>query len=381
MTQYLQCSRLCEPRVIKIGEKHKIGIKERCFIIAEIGQNHQGDINLAREMIKIARECGADCVKFQKSHLPSKFNSKALRRPYKCPNSWGNTYGEHKAYLEFSEEEFVQLKQFASEVGVLFAASAMDEVSLNFLQSLQVPFIKIGSGDLHNKPLLCKAAKLHVPLIISTGMSNIDEVVDVYNTVKIEHSEFCILHCVSSYPTPLNEINLNVIKTYRKLFPDICIGYSGHELGIETSVAAVALGAKVLERHFTLNKNWKGSDHICSLVPTEFKEMVDSIRSFEKTSNTLNVLACKNIQTALGSFDKRFQVSEQACYEKLGKTIVAARNLNAGEVITADKINIKVSEPKGIPAKLFTSALGKLLIRDIEADESIFESDLILKNA
>ncbi|XP_075222580.1 N-acetylneuraminic acid synthase isoform X2 [Lycorma delicatula] len=312
-----------------------IGTSQPCFIIAEIGQNHQGDIEVAKKLILTAKECGADCVKFQKSSLPDKFNQAALHRPYSSIHSYGKTYGEHKMFLEFSNEEFLELQNYSKEIGILFTASGMDPVSIDFLGEMDVPFIKIGSGDADNFYLLKQAALKQCPLVISTGMQSMETVKVMYETVKNVHSNFVLMHCVSSYPTPPEEVNLNTIKLYQKEFPDIHIGYSGHELGTAISLAAVALGAKVLERHFTLNKNWKGSDHICSLEPDELKQLINDIRMVEK---------------ALGYPVKLIQPSENACIRKLGKSLVATRDIKIGETMTDDCISIKVAEPSGIRA-------------------------------
>ncbi|KAK6644176.1 hypothetical protein RUM43_000443 [Polyplax serrata] len=362
-----------KPKPIKLGQKYAIGPDERCFIIAEIGQNHQGDINLAKEMITVAKTCGADCVKFQKSHLPSKFNKGALLRSYDGPNSWGKTYGDHKRFLEFNEPEFIEIQKFAEQQDILFSTSVMDNVSLLFVNSLNVPFIKIGSGDTHNRQLLKHAAQLGKPLIISTGMSNSSEIIDLYNFLQPFGTEFCFLHCVSSYPLPPKDVNLNVIRHYKEIFPDINIGYSGHELGIDIPLAAVALGAKIIEKHFTLDKSLKGTDHICSLNPDEFKNMVSSIRRYENNEITIkSIMNKESVQTALGEPEKKFQESEKACYKKLGKTIVAAVELQPGDILTWDNICLKVSEPQGIAGKYLDSLLGKTINRKVQEDESIF---------
>lgn len=219
---------------------------QRTYVIAEIGQNHQGDIEVAKRMIGAAKEAGADCVKFQKSCLPEKFTKAALERRYDGANSWGCTYGAHKQHLEFNLEQYKLLQHFAHEQNIAFTASAMDGQSLMDLVELNVPVIKIGSGDANNVPLLRVAAKLPQPLIISTGMQNqsmVDRIVDIMqSTGKLN---YCLMHCVSSYPTAAENVQLRQLCEYRKRFPNICIGYSGHELGTAISTAAVALGAKV----------------------------------------------------------------------------------------------------------------------------------------
>lgn len=199
-------------------------MNSKCYVIAEIGQNHQGNLQIAKTMISLAKECGADCVKFQKSDLVCKFNKKALERPYKSPHSWGETYGEHKAFLELSEESYKYLQRHAAECGIDFTASAMDSSSLEFIHSLDVPFIKIGSGDVENAPLLRQAASLGTPLLISTGMCSLESVEAAYRIVSSVHSNFALMHCVSSYPTPVDHLNLNVISTYKKTFPTVTIG-------------------------------------------------------------------------------------------------------------------------------------------------------------
>lgn len=229
---------------------HAIGDR-RTFVIAEIGQNHQGNIEIAKQMIAAAKAAGADCVKFQKSCLSQKFTQNALNRSYDGPNSWGQTYGAHKQHLEFNIQQYKQLQQFANESGILFTASAMDIQSLYDLYDLNVPVIKIGSGDANNIPLLLMAAQFTTPLIISTGMQ--DETM-VRRIVQIMQdngkTNYCLMHCVSSYPTAPNDVYLKMLCAYHEYFPNICLGYSGHEQGTSISTAAVALGAKV---HFHIH--------------------------------------------------------------------------------------------------------------------------------
>lgn len=220
--------------------------RNKTYIIAEIGQNHQGDICIAKELIAEAKRCGADCVKFQKSCLPAKFTASALARPYNSPHSWGASYGAHKQHLEFSLEQYVELQRYAEHVGIAFTASAMDEVSLEQLYGLRVPFVKIGSGDGNNFQLIAKASRRSLPLIVSTGMQKeltVRRIVDILRASG--KRDFCLLHCVSAYPTRPEHVNLRLLDVYRNWFPDVCLGYSGHEQGIWISVAAVLLGAKV----------------------------------------------------------------------------------------------------------------------------------------
>lgn len=230
----------------EIGNRFVGNGAKNVYVIAEIGQNHQGDIEIAKQMILAAKEAGADCVKFQKSCLHEKFTKAALDRRYDGPNSWGHTYGAHKTYLEFNMEQYKILQTFAHKQNIEFTASAMDIQSLHDLVGLGVPVIKIGSGDANNIPMLNEVAKLTIPLIISTGMqdeSMVYRIVDIMNgNGKIN---YCLMHCVSSYPTVAENVQLRFLCAYRKCFPKICIGYSGHEQGTAISTAAIALGAKV----------------------------------------------------------------------------------------------------------------------------------------
>ncbi|XP_044757430.1 sialic acid synthase [Coccinella septempunctata] len=331
------------------------------FFIAEIGQNHQGDINIAKKLIDEAKKCGADCVKFQKTNLSEKFTQKFLEMPYSSSNSWGKTYGEHKEFLEFTPEQFLELQRYAAEKEILFSASAMDIESFHYLEKIQVPFIKIGSGDANNIQLLKVASSYPGPLVISTGMQPFEYVKQIYKLMKENGKEnFAFLHCVSSYPTPLEDINLKVIELYKKNFPDIVIGYSGHEIGIDVSIAAAVLGARIIERHITLDRSQKGSDHKCSLLPEEFQEMIEKTRI---------------VQISLGAPRKIIAPSELPCWNKLGKCIVASRKLTQGQKIKEGDLKTKVTHPKGINAIYYEDIIGSILKRDLNPDDLIFQED------
>ncbi|CAH1399460.1 unnamed protein product [Nezara viridula] len=337
-----------------------VGSQYPTFIIAEVGQNHQGDLQIAKNLIKKAKECGADCVKFQKSCLPEKFTKSTLNLTYNSEHSWGKTYGEHKKHLEFSEKQYIELQKFSTELGIMFSASAMDEVSLFFLKELNTPFIKIGSGDATNILLLEKAAKTRKPLIVSTGMCSMEDVELIYKTISEEHNNFALLHCVSSYPTKPCDSNLANITKFKSKFP-VCIGYSGHEVGYNLTLAAVALGAKIVERHITLDKTWKGNDHSCSLNIDEFKSMV---------------LAIREIEDGMG-MEKKLLPCEEVCWQKLGKSIVAFRKIEKNSIIVIEDLAIKVSTPKGLDPKLIKSIVGRKTSTTIEADNPITEDELV----
>lgn len=335
-----------------------IGGDHPCFIIAEIGQNHQGDLETAKKMIHMVKECGADCAKFQKSELEHRFTKRALERPYTSKHSWGKTYGEHKRHLEFNHDQYRELQRYAREIGVFFTASAWDNVSVDFLHELDVPFFKVASADANNFPYLTKTAKKGRPMVISSGMQSKDTMCRVYQMVKNLNPNFCILQCTSAYPLLPEDVNLRVIKAYQSAFPDIPIGYSGHETGIAITIAAVAMGAKVVERHVTLDKTWKGSDHQASLEPNELAELVRSIRTVEK---------------GMGSPIKQLLPCEVACKDKLGKSVVAKVNIPAGTVLTLDMLAVKVAEPKGLLPEEIFDLQGKKTIKDIGEDETLTE--------
>ncbi|XP_048014788.1 sialic acid synthase-like [Megalobrama amblycephala] len=337
----------------------KIGGSNPCFIIAEIGQNHQGDIEIAKKMIRMAKDCGADCAKFQKSEIEHRFTKQALERPYTSPHAWGPTYGAHKHHLEFSHQQYRELQQYASEVGIFFTASGMDEMAVEFLHEINVPFFKVASADTNNIPYLEKTAKKGRPMVISSGMQSMETMRCVYQTVKKHNPNFTFLQCTSAYPLPLEHVNLSLIPEFQKDFPDIPIGYSGHETGIHASVAAVALGAKVLERHVTLDKSWKGSDHSASLEPAELAELVKAIRT---------------VEMAMGSPIKQMLPCEASCHSKLGKSVVARKPLQKGQTLTLDMLTVKVAEPHGMRPENIFKLVGKKITVDLEKDATITDA-------
>lgn len=342
-----------------IGNK-LIGGDNPCLIIAEIGQNHQGNKILAKEMINQCFRAGVDAVKLQKSNLDARFTRERLNKEYNSINSFGKTYGEHRQYLELSDQEFIELKNYAENLGLIFFASGMDIPSIDFLDRINVPVFKIGSGDTNNIELLEHVAKKNKPIILSTGMNDMVNVRKAYATIIKYNKKLCILQCTSAYPLPDNEVNLNVIKTYQNEF-DAIIGYSGHEQCILISLGAVALGAKIIERHVTLNKLFKGTDHQASLNMDELKELCVNIRK---------------IENALGSNEKTVMKSELACFTKLGKTIVAKRDIRKNTVLTKDDITVKVASNKGIDPIYYNNLLNIKIDRDYEEDEVIDKDNL-----
>lgn len=333
-----------------------------CFIIAEIGHNHQGDMKKAMELFQAAKECGVDAVKLQKRNNRSLYTKAMYDKPYDNENSYGNTYGEHREALEFGKKEYVELQRYAKELGLVFFATAFDMPSADFLAELDVPIYKVASGDLKNTPLLKHLAKIGKPLIVSTGGATLDDVRRAHDTIMAINSQLCLLQCTAAYPASYEELNLNVITTYQKEFPQAMVGLSDHENGIAMAVAAYVLGARVIEKHFTLNHTWKGTDQAFSLEPIGMRKLVRDLR---------------RTRIALGNGVKQIYPSEVSPIAKMGKQLVAARALNAGQKITAAEVAIKSPFEKGLPPFELENILGKTLKRSLQEDEPFGWADLI----
>jgi sialic acid synthase len=339
--------------------KLSFDIGKKVFIIAEIGSTHCGSIETAKELIYIAKKEGVDCVKFQKRDVETLLTKKEKERKYDSVNAMAPTYGEHRKIMEFSKEQFKELQEFTSKLGLFFTASGWDNVSIDFLDEIKVPFIKVASADLTNLPLLEHIAKKKRPVFLSTGMANIKDVEVAVNLISKYEKRIVLFQCTSSYPAPFEEINLNVLHQFKKF--NVVLGYSGHELGTIVPSIAVGLGARVIEKHFTFDKTAIGSDHKTALDANELKRMITEIRITEKV---------------LGSFEKKVQISEKPCIKKLCKSVVALVDIKKGDIITRDMLTTK-SPCVGIPANMINSIIGKKAQTDIEADTTIMNNDLL----
>jgi sialic acid synthase len=337
-----------------------IGAGHACFVIAEGGINHQGEVSLAKKLIDLAKSSGADCVKFQKRTISRILTKEGLERIYDTPNSFGRTYGEHKKVLELSKDEFVELKAYADEVGILFTASGWDEESVDFIDEIGCPFFKMASADLTNFPLLEHTARKQKPMIISTGMADMKRVRAAYELVTAINSKVVLLQCTSTYPCVAADINLRAILTYQREFPNAVIGYSGHESGLQVSLGAVMLGAKVLERHFTLDRAMKGGDHAASLERAGLERLIRDVHLLED---------------ALGDGVKVMRLSEVPCFRKLSKSCVSAVDIAGGTVITRDMLTTK-GPGSGISAMFLEHLVGKKTARDLEADIVLYDADI-----
>ena len=262
---------------MNLGNKH-LNKTSPTYIIAEIGINHNGDIELAKQLIKIAKDSGCDAVKFQKRNpdvcVPEKQKSVMRETP------WGYiTYLDYKYKVEFEKKEYDIIDKYCKQLNIHWFASPWDVDSVQFLSQYDLPALKVPSASLNDTDLLLAMKKTKSPIIISTGMSTQQEVDDAVNLLS--DTQLAILHCVSTYPTPPEELNLNVLKTFQKNYPNLIVGYSGHETGLSTTYAAVALGAKIVERHITLDRAMWGTDHSASIEPQGLKTLVSNIRDIE----------------------------------------------------------------------------------------------------
>ena len=286
------------PKTIDLGGR-LIGDGQACFIIAEAGVNHNGRLDLAKRLIEVAAEAKADAVKFQKRTVQDILTAEALLQPYVSLDGVSTTYGKHRERLELPEDAYRELAAYAKRLGLIFLASAWDPRSADFLESLGVPAFKVASADVTNLPLLEHIAKKRKPILLSTGMSDLEEVAEAVAVVKRVHDQLVLLQCTSSYPCEHHEVNLRVMQTMRATF-DVLVGYSGHERGLAPSQAAVALGAAVIERHFTLDRTLKGTDHAASLEPDGMRKLVRDAAAVNSalTTQTEEILAIEEPQRA-----------------------------------------------------------------------------------
>ncbi|PIS05289.1 MAG: N-acetylneuraminate synthase [Candidatus Buchananbacteria bacterium CG10_big_fil_rev_8_21_14_0_10_42_9] len=348
------------PSKVKIGNKY-IGENEPTYFIAEIGNNHNGDYYLAKKHIQAAVDAGADAVKLQKRSVSGTFTRELLERAQTKDQIFGATYGEYRKRLELNEDEFIHLKRFAEDLGVTFFATPFDKESVDFLEKVSQEVYKIASFDVTNIPLIEYIAKQGKPVILSLGMSTMEEADEAVAAILKYNKQLIIMYCLSIYPTPENKINLLTISLLKEHFSPLPVGYSGHEKGFIPTLAAVSIGAKCVERHFTLNKNLPGPDHATvSIEPSEFKDMVDNARAIEQS---------------LGTPVKKLWDDEIKTREKHSKSIVSATNLPAGTVITEEMIICK-SPGYGLKPKMIQEIVGKRIKIDIPADTVLIEDHI-----
>ena len=326
-------------------------------IIAEIGPNHNGKIAQAKKLIKYAKECGADYVKFQTFVTDEIVTLTAKKAKYQAEKKVNETQYEMLKKLELNFNQFKILYDYSKKIKIKFLSTAFDLKSLKFISLLNPEFIKIPSGEITNFQLIKAISLLKKKIILSTGMSNMSEILRTYNYIirnGISRNMIYVLQCNTEYPTPFEDVNLNVLKIYKKFFGDN-IGYSDHTLGIEAAIASVSLGAKIIEKHFTLSRKMRGPDHKASLEPAEFKKMVSSIR---------------NIELAMGSTIKKITKSEKKNLDIARKSITASKKIKKGEIFTEKNICIKRPGGGMSPINWF-KVLGKKSKKNYNQDEFI----------
>lgn len=346
---------------IKIEDKIISG-ENPCFIIAEAGVNHNGNFELAKKLIDAAKEAGVDAVKFQTWITEEIATQTAPKADYQKEQTGAQeNQFEMIKKLELPHEDFRKLKKYAEEKEIIFLSTPDEEKSCDFLESINVVAFKVGSGEINNYPYLEHIAKKGKPMIVSTGTATLEEVKEAVNVIKKFNNQLILLHCTTNYPCPLEEVNLRAMVTLKNEFPDLLIGYSDHTMEILVPIMAAALGARVIEKHFTLDRNMEGPDHKASLNPKELAEMVKSIRETE---------------IALGSGEKKPAKSEEEVKKVIRKNIVARNNLVAGIEIKKEDLALKRAGV-GIEPKDLNKIIGKKLKRDLTEDEAIRWEDLL----
>lgn len=332
------------------------------YIIAEIGVNHNGNIDIAKQLILAAQKAGCNCVKFQTYKTEELVTEYANKAKYQIENTKKaqETQFQMLKKLELKYEDFAVLKQFCQNLGIDFLSTPFDKESVDLLEKLGVTQYKVSSGDLTNKPLLQYIAGKGKKIMLSTGMATLDEIKDAIQWInEMGNDKIILFHCTSNYPAPLDSVNMNAMLTLKKEFP-YPVGYSDHTEGIEISMMAVAMGAVVIEKHFTLDKKMDGPDHKASIEPDELAALAQNIRKIEK---------------AFGTSDKMPTPAEFATRDVARKSLVFARDLKKGQYLTPQ--DLKCKRPgTGIPPKYYDVLIHKTLRRDCHKDELVRWEDL-----
>ena len=338
-----------------------IGTGHPCFVVAEVGLNHNGDLQMAERLIDVAVICGADAVKFQKRTVATLAIQSVLDAPDDRFPEFGSTYRQIREHHEFGWDEYVELKRYCDERQIIFLCTAFDIDAADFLKRLGVSAYKVASHNLTNLPLLDHLAATGKPVIVSTGMCTLVEIDEAVEIFQRRNTPLALMHCVSAYPQPVEESNLAMIAALRKRY-GIPVGYSGHELGYLPTLASVALGATIVERHITLDRNFVGFDHKLSLEPDELFQMVRDVRAIEK---------------AIGTGEKAVSETEMITRRKYHVSIVATADIQPGQTITASLLTLK-NPGTGLPARRINEVIGKKAQTFIPAD-SLLDFEMLEK--
>jgi len=334
-------------------------LEKKPFVIAEVGQNHQGDLDLAREYIRIFAFEGADAVKFQTRNNKYLFSADAYAAPYASENAFGETYGTHREKLELKPEWLPILKEDCVKYGVKFMSTPFDELSLELLDQIGVDILKIASFDLGNLPLIHRMAKVGKPVVLSVGGGKAEQIRSSVKVLLDHNDEVAVLHCVSEYPCEYNRLGLNSIEVLSKEFPDCAIGSSDHFNGTLSGPVAYMKGARVFEKHVTLNRAWKGTDHSFALEPDGFRKFVRDIKRVQ------HMMLPKPIS----------EVGNEKVFQKLGKSLVANHDIKLGDKFNLENLSGRIFNKTYIPVRESNSVLGSIAKRDIVKGEPIQYAD------
>lgn len=345
--------------------------KGETYIIGEIGQNHNGSVDIAKLIVElIARPVHEEtfnldlkpmnAVKMTRRDLNEELTTTQMNRPYNTPNSFGRTYGEHRAFLELDDQAHYEVYKYAKEKGLDFVETLCAKGCLSMLKLFTPDYLKVASRDLTNLPLLAAMAETKIPMILSTGMAGKKELDDALETITHYHSDISILHCVSQYPTQPDNLNLRTITYLKKHYGQYHIGFSDHTIGISAPAIAVGMGAEIIEKHITIDRHMKGTDQPGSLGPDGVNRMVRDIRMVERWLGTEDIYIDKSVASSK---------------VKLERSIASLMPIQAGELITEDKIHM-LSPGDGFKWAQKDSVIGHKALRDIPANEIIY-SDMI----
>lgn len=343
---------------VKITPEKSIGDDQPVFVIAEIGQNHNGSLDLAKQLIDAAEMCGVDAVKSCKRDLACELTKEAWDRPYIGPQSFGPTYGEHREVLELSPEQHQELNDYCTSKGMIYFVSACDVPSVDVMEKIGVPLYKVASRDLTNVPLLQRMAETGKPVILSVGMADEDDIADALACIRAQHNNVLITHCTSEYPTPYEDVNLRAMHTIREKY-DVLTGLSDHTIGIMTTTASVGMGACVVEKHLTLARYMKGTDHACSLEPDGMRRVVRDIR---------------NLEIALGHGKIAPPEGVKQAEAKLRRSVTSNEPIAKGTVLDDSMLSLK-SPGTGLKWRERGAIVGKKALRDIRPDETLSPED------
>lgn len=346
---------------------------KKTYLIGEIGQNHNGSVDYAKLLIEVvARPVvdrlfgeklkGMNAVKLTKRDLKQELSASQMARPYDTPNSFGKTYGEHREYLELTDEEHFELFKYAKSFGLDFVETLCAPGALSLLKLFTPDKLKVASRDITNLPLLEVMAETKLPIILSLGMAGEKELDKALGIITKYHSDVSILHCVSEYPTQYKNVNLNSIKYLQDNYGQYTIGYSDHTIGIATPIAAVAMGARIIEKHITIDRKMKGTDQAGSLAIDGIERMVRDIRNLEMSMGNKELFICDDVQSAR---------------EKLERSIATIRPIKSGQLLTENDIHL-LSPGNGFKWSEREKILGKKVIKDLPANEIIYPEHIQL---